>query len=82
MTEQEPTFRRSLIGKWFPTRYLYLRDGESVRAWALTPGKQAAGAIAALALAACGPETPPAPPPAPAELPAASPDAICRQPKR
>ena len=50
MTEQEPTVRRSLIGKWFPTRYLYLRDGESVRAWALTPGKQAAGAIAAVLL--------------------------------
>ena len=50
MTEQEPTVRRSLIGKWFPTRYLYLRDGDDVRAWALTPGKQALGAVAAVLL--------------------------------
>ena len=46
MTEREPTVRRSLIGKWFPTRYIYLRDGDAVRAWALTPGKQALGAVA------------------------------------
>ena len=50
MTEQEPTGRRSLIEKWFPTRYLYLRDGEEVRAWALTPRKQAIGAVAAVLL--------------------------------
>lgn len=50
MTEQEPTVRRSLIGKWFPTRYLYLRDGDAVRAWALTPGKQAAAAAVAVLL--------------------------------
>ncbi|MDI1326945.1 MAG: M23 family metallopeptidase [Brevundimonas sp.] len=48
MTEHEPTNRRSLIGKWFPTRYLYLRDGDAVRAWALTPGKQVLAAAAAL----------------------------------
>jgi murein DD-endopeptidase MepM/ murein hydrolase activator NlpD len=48
MTEHEPTVRRSLIGKWFPTRYLYLRDGDAVRAWALTPGKQATAVIAAV----------------------------------
>ena len=48
MTEREPTVRRSLIGKWFPTRYVYLRDGDDVRAWALTPGKQALGAVAAV----------------------------------
>ena len=34
----------SLIGRWFPTRYVYLRDGDEVRAWALTPGRQAVGA--------------------------------------
>lgn len=50
MTEREPDGRRSLIGKWFPTRYLYLRDGDEVRAWALTPGKQALGAVAAVLL--------------------------------
>ena len=50
MTEREPTVRRSLIGKWFPTRYLYLRDGDDVRAWALSPGKQALGAVAAVLL--------------------------------
>ncbi|MGZ9100317.1 MAG: DUF5930 domain-containing protein, partial [Brevundimonas sp.] len=50
MTEEEPTVRRSLIGKWFPTRYLYLRDGDDVRAWALTPAKQALGAVAAVLL--------------------------------
>ncbi len=50
MTEREPTVRRSLIEKWFPTRYLYLRDGDDVRAWALTPGKQALGAVAAVLL--------------------------------
>jgi len=50
MTEREPTGRRSLIEKWFPTRYLYLRDGEEVRAWALTPRKQAIGAVAAVLL--------------------------------
>jgi murein DD-endopeptidase MepM/ murein hydrolase activator NlpD len=50
MTEREPTGRRSPIEKWFPTRYLYLRDGEEVRAWALTPGKQAVGAAVAVLL--------------------------------
>ena len=38
------------MGKWFPTRYLYLRDGDDVRAWALTPGKQMLGAVAAVLL--------------------------------
>ncbi len=47
MTEQT-TGRESLMGRWFPTRYLYLRDGEEVRAWALTPGRQALGAVAAV----------------------------------
>jgi hypothetical protein len=50
MTVQEPSVRPSLIGTWFPTRYLYLRDGDSVRAWALTPVKQALGAVAAVLL--------------------------------
>ena len=50
MTEKEPTIRRSLIGKWFPTRYLYLRDGDAVRAWALSPGKQALAAVASVLL--------------------------------
>lgn len=48
MAEQETGGRRSLIGRWFPTRYLYLRDGDDVKAWALTPGRQmvaAAGAV-------------------------------------
>jgi len=48
MTEREPGVRRTLVGKWFPTRYLYLRDGEAVRAWALTPGKQIIAAVAAV----------------------------------
>ena len=39
---------RSFLGRWFPTRYLYLRDGDAVRAWALTPFRQAAGAMAAV----------------------------------
>jgi murein DD-endopeptidase MepM/ murein hydrolase activator NlpD len=50
MTEREPTTKRSPIEKWFPTRYLYLRDGDEVRAWALTPGKQAVGAAVAVLL--------------------------------
>jgi murein DD-endopeptidase MepM/ murein hydrolase activator NlpD len=48
MAEHEAEVRRSLIGRWFPTRYLYLRDGDDVKAWALTPGRQilaAAGAV-------------------------------------
>src|SRR5690606_3486021 len=32
------------------TRYVYLRDGEEVRAWALTPGRQAFAAAAAVLL--------------------------------
>ena len=50
MTEQEPTAGRFVLGRWFPTRYLYLRDGDAVRAWALTPRRQAAGALAAILL--------------------------------
>ena len=46
----QTTGERSLMGRWFPTRYVYLRDGEKVRAWALTPGRQALGAFAALLL--------------------------------
>ena len=42
----ETTERQSILQRWFPTRYVYLRDGEEVRAWALTPGRQALGAIA------------------------------------
>lgn len=38
------------MGKWFPTRYLYLRDGDAVRAWALTPGRQVLGALVGLLL--------------------------------
>ncbi len=49
MTRQT-TERRSLMGRWFPTRYVYLRDGDEVRAWALTPGRQALGAAAAVLL--------------------------------
>lgn len=51
MTEQEPSVRRSLLGNWFPTRYLYLRDGDAVRAWAFSPGKQALCALVGLILA-------------------------------
>ncbi|GAA0637763.1 M23 family metallopeptidase [Brevundimonas lenta] len=50
MSEQESTGRPSLIGRWFPVRYLYLRDGDQVRAWALTPGRQILGAFGALVL--------------------------------
>ncbi|NJC42202.1 murein DD-endopeptidase MepM/ murein hydrolase activator NlpD [Brevundimonas alba] len=47
MTEETHS-GKSLLGRWFPTRYLYLRDGDDVRAWALTPGRQALGALAAV----------------------------------
>ena len=47
MTNQT-TERRSLMGRWFPTRYVYLRDGDDVRAWALTPARQFFGALAAV----------------------------------
>ena len=46
----QTTGERSLMGRWFPTRYVYLRDGDEVRAWALTPGRQAFGAFAAVLL--------------------------------
>ena len=39
-----------MIGRWFPTRYLYLRDGDAVKAWALTPGRQALAAVGAVLL--------------------------------
>jgi murein DD-endopeptidase MepM/ murein hydrolase activator NlpD len=45
MAELEPEGRRSLIGRLFPTRYLYLRDGDEVKAWALTPGRQVTAAL-------------------------------------
>lgn len=48
MAELEPEGRRSLIGRWFPTRYLYLRDGDDVKAWALTPGRQVVAALGAV----------------------------------
>jgi murein DD-endopeptidase MepM/ murein hydrolase activator NlpD len=48
MAEQETGGRRSLIGRWFPTRYLYLRDGDDVKAWALTPGRQFTAALGAV----------------------------------
>jgi murein DD-endopeptidase MepM/ murein hydrolase activator NlpD len=48
MAELEPEGRRSLIGRWFPTRYLYLRDGDDVKAWALTPGRQLFAALGAV----------------------------------
>lgn len=50
--DHETTGKRSLIERWFPTRYLYLRSGEDIRAVALTPGRQflaAAGAVAGAA---------------------------------
>ncbi|WP_420470970.1 MULTISPECIES: M23 family metallopeptidase [unclassified Brevundimonas] len=50
MSEHETGGRRSLIGRWFPTRYLYLRDGDAVKAWALTPGRQALAAVGAVLL--------------------------------
>lgn len=50
MSEQESTGRPSLIGRWFPVRYLYLRDGDQVRAWALTPGRQMLGALGTVLL--------------------------------
>ncbi len=34
--------------KGVPIRYRYLRDGDAVRAWALTPGKQVLAAVAAV----------------------------------
>lgn len=37
-----------MIGRWFPTRYLYLRDGDDVKAWALTPGRQLLAALGAV----------------------------------
>lgn len=43
----ETTGGRSLLDRWFPTRYVYLRDGDEVRAWALTPARQALGSAAA-----------------------------------
>lgn len=48
MADLENGKRPGLIGRWFPTRYLYLRDGDEVRAWALTPGKQLLGAAGAV----------------------------------
>jgi len=48
MAEHEAEVRRSLIGRWFPTRYLYLRDGDDVKAWALTPGRQILAAVGAV----------------------------------
>lgn len=48
MVEQETGGRRSLIGRWFPTRYLYLRDGDAVKAWALTPARQMLAALGAV----------------------------------
>jgi murein DD-endopeptidase MepM/ murein hydrolase activator NlpD len=48
MAEHEKEGRRSLIGRWFPTRYLYLRDGDEVKAWALTPGRQVLAALGAV----------------------------------
>lgn len=48
MIEHETESRRSLIGRWFPTRYLYLRNGDDVKAWALTPGRQMLGAVGAV----------------------------------
>lgn len=50
MSELKAEGRQSLIGRWFPTRYLYLRDGDDVKAWALTPGRQMAAAIGAVLL--------------------------------
>ena len=47
MAELEPE-GRSLIGRWFPTRYLYLRDGDNVKAWALTPSRQMLAALGAV----------------------------------
>lgn len=52
MTGHETATRPSLIKRWFPTRYLYLRDGDDIRAWALTPGRQMAGAAVSV-LVAC-----------------------------
>ena len=48
MAEQDTGGRRSLIGRWFPIRYLYLRDGDDVKAWALTPGRQILAALGAV----------------------------------
>lgn len=48
MAEPETERRQSLIGRWFPTRYLYLRDGDEVKAWALTPGRQMLAATGAV----------------------------------
>ena len=50
--EHETSARRSLIERWFPTRYLYLRSGDDIRAVALTPRRQMLGVGAGVAVAA------------------------------
>jgi murein DD-endopeptidase MepM/ murein hydrolase activator NlpD len=48
MNDEEIAAKRSLIERWFPVRYLYLRDGDDVRACALSPGRQCLIAVAAV----------------------------------
>jgi murein DD-endopeptidase MepM/ murein hydrolase activator NlpD len=52
MDDEETAARRSLLERWFPVRYLYLRNGDEVRACALTPGRQCLIAVAAVAFSA------------------------------
>ncbi|WP_417230251.1 peptidoglycan DD-metalloendopeptidase family protein [Brevundimonas sp.] len=51
MNDEEIAAKRSLIERWFPVRYLYLRDGDDVRACALSPRRQCLIAVAAVAFA-------------------------------
>ncbi|MGV9005468.1 MAG: peptidoglycan DD-metalloendopeptidase family protein [Brevundimonas sp.] len=52
MDDEETAARRSLLERWFPVRYLYLRNGDEIRACALTPGRQCLIAVAAVAFSA------------------------------
>jgi len=48
MTDEGLPARRSLLGRLIPIRYLYIRQGDDVRAYALTPGKQLMMGLGAL----------------------------------
>ena len=51
MDDQQSSGKRSLLDRFFPVRYLYLRSGEDVKAVALTPGRQMMIALGAISLA-------------------------------
>ncbi|WP_339913845.1 peptidoglycan DD-metalloendopeptidase family protein [uncultured Brevundimonas sp.] len=48
MNDAETVRKRSLIERWFPVRYLYLRNGDDVRACALGSGRQCMIAVVAV----------------------------------